>query len=640
MTIKEIAGLAGVSISTVSKIMNGKDASISQETREKVLNIAKEYNYSPYADVITGSGAKRFLLGVILEGGEEDAALFQGINRYAGQNGYSVIYCQHGGCREEELKAVMRLEHQKVDGVIWNRVAPDSIREKNCFEKSGIPVCYCDAFESDGINNVYNLDYGRLAYEAAQYLIDCKHTKLGCLYTGAKQEERFVKGFQRCLYDNHMEFKEAVCKKWSPEFSLSEYLLYGITGIVCLKEEAAGDILKKAAQSSYKVPMDVSVITIGNSSAGNLTSPTLTMIEPPWMELGEFLAVHLINAIESRTIESSEFIQPLRFYKGTSVDVVSSNRKKKIVSVGAINMDAVITVHEKAETGQTVIADGYTSLPGGKGANQAVGAAKMGADVYLIGKVGQDYEAKILRDALFQSGVDMSGVMETSVYGTGKAYITVQKGGESSIVVYPGANKTLNKEDILQNSHVFEDAVFCLLQLETPLSTVEYAARTAKSKGAMVMLKPAAAREISDYLLKKTDVFIPNEKELGLLLPDVRTIEEKAQYFMDKGVRHVIVTLGKKGCYLRNAETSLYFSAADFEAVDTTGAADAFISALAVFWAEGLDLNLAIKYATYAAGLSVTRQGTQSSMVDRIVLEMYGEEIDSNIKTSTVKMYE
>lgn len=636
MTIKEIARLADVSISTVSKIMNGKDESISKETKEKVLKIAKDYNYAPYAAVMNGNGSKRFLIGVILESAREDEELLAGIGRLAASEGYSVLCCQHEGSLEEERKAVVRLCHQKVDGVIWKRISEESKEAAKQFDKQDIPVFVCDDVDLEPKGRAFALDYGRLGYDAAKYLLEKKHTRLGCLYPGGAQRGlRFAKGFKRCLYDNGVECKDAMCVEWTEGFSLNDFMLYKITGIVCFNEEIASDMLKKAAKNSYKIPSDLSIIALGKEETAKLLSPALTVLEPPYEELGAFLAKKLIGKIEAGKTDKKEFVQKARLAPGASVDAVASSRMKKIVVVGSINMDALITVNEKAETGQTVIADGFTSLPGGKGSNQAVGAAKLGASVYLIGKVGQDYEAKVLRNAMHQWDINMSGLMETAVSATGKAYITVQKCGESSIVVYPGANKLLSKEDIMANASLFDDASFCLLQLETPLRTVEFAAKTAAAKGVKVILKPAATRELSDYLLKRVDMFVPNEKEILLLKPGNETLEEKAQYFLDKGVGHVIVTLGHKGCYLRDKDRSLYFTAADFEAVDTTGAADAFIAALAVFWAEGFDLILAIKYATYAAGLSITRQGAQSSLVDRLTLEMYGDEIDSSIRVSS-----
>lgn len=185
-----------------------------------------------------------------------------------------------------------------------------------------------------------------------------------------------------------------------------------------------------------------------------------------------------------------------------------------------------------------------------------------------------------------------------------------------------------------ENADVFEDAGFCLLQTEIPYETVEYAAKITQEKGVKVILKPAAIKAIRKSLLEKVDIFLPNEQEANQLCPDRKTLEEKARYFLEQGVKTVMITLGRKGCCLKDRTHSLYFPAADFQPVDTTGAADAFASALAVFLSDGYDIIVSVKYATYAAGLSVTRQGVQQTLVDRMMLETYADEIPSKILTA------
>lgn len=633
MTIKEIAQIAGVSMSTVSKIMNGKDTSIKLETREKVLRIAKEYNYTPYSDIIRGLESKKFLLGVILGDELEDELLLRGINKEAARCGYSVVFCQHDGTLAEEQKTVLRMCRQSLDGVIWRRILPESTAFQRYFTDMGIDCMFCDSIDMEHSESGMFQDYGRLGYEAAAYLIRKRHKKLGCLIEKHhKYAEWFAKGFQKCLYDHHLEYKEELLSEWDESFSIHNFMLYGTTGIVCFNERIADDVRKQAVINSFKVPEDISVVALSNEDYSRYTTSRLTALIIPERELGEALCASLIKRIENHQYVKESFTQPLNFVDGGTTAQVSSQRMKKIVVVGSINTDAVVNVEKLPEVSQTIIAEQFTLLPGGKGSNQAVGVAKLGAMAYLIGVVGQDYEARRIKDAMHQAGVYMEGVSETGAAGTGKAYITVQKNGESSIIIYAGANQMLSKKEIQMNGSIFEDAVYCLLQTETPIRTLEYAAKTAVEKGVKVIVKPAVPNRVSDFLLKQTYIFAPNERELSELVPGDLTLEEKAQYFLDRGVRHIIVTLGSKGCYLRDKNSSLFFSAADFNAVDTTGAADAFLSALAVFMAEGFTMISAIKYATYAAGLSVTRQGAQSSLVDRQTLEIYGDEIMHNIK--------
>lgn len=180
---------------------------------------------------------------------------------------------------------------------------------------------------------------------------------------------------------------------------------------------------------------------------------------------------------------------------------------------------------------------------------------------------------------------------------------------------------------IRKYDYLFDGAKYCLLSLEIPIETANYTASVCQKKNVKVILKPSGVNKISEELLKKVTYFVPNKKELHLLIPGDETIEEKAEKLCDMGVENVIITLGKDGCYLKNAEYARYFAAADFESVDTTGGADAFISALAVYLSENVPLIRAIGFATYSAGITVTRQGVQPSMPDRIALEMYQDMI-------------
>ena len=174
-----------------------------------------------------------------------------------------------------------------------------------------------------------------------------------------------------------------------------------------------------------------------------------------------------------------------------------------------------------------------------------------------------------------------------------------------------------------------DEAVYCLLTLEIAEEIVEYAIQRCRRKNVKVILKPASAEKMKESLFGMIDYFIPNEKEVARLIPGDMTVEQKAEILIGKGVKNVIITLGSDGCYLRNGQYRGYFPAADFHPLDTTGAADAFISAFAVALSEGDDILKAISFASYAAGISITRQGVQPAMVDRKGLAIYQEEIES-----------
>ena len=627
MTIKEIAKLSNVSISTVSKILNGKDSSISGETREKVLRIARDYHYVPYEKA---GSLSRFLIGVVVRDSPKGRMLLSGVSRAARKNGYGIFCCEYGPETEGERKAVAAMCAQGVTAVIWQRNGEESEKYLSCFEEKEIEVYFCDFLDREEGERQFTLDYGRYGYEAAKYLAGLYHRRIGCcIREDNERTARFVKGFQRCLYDRGLENRSDFVMKWDEAREFCDITLYGITALVCQNEEIAADICRKAAERGYKIPKDLSLITLSECRDRRILYPKLTSIYLPVEELGEYACSQVIADLEKRERTSGN--EEIEILEGDSAGEIPDHIVGKIVVVGSINMDSIISVRTFPEAGQTCVAEELQSYAGGKGFNQAVGAAKLGAEAVLIGKIGQDYEAKVLRDAMAGYGISVEGILESTTKGTGRAHITVQKNGESNIIVYPGANRFLTREDLHRKKGLFAGAQFCLLQLETPVEIVEYAADIAGEMGSRTILKPAAVDEISESLLKKIDIFVPNRKELELLCPRQGTLEENAQYFLDKGVGEVIVTLDEDGCLWMNDREIWKFQAADFEAVDTTGAADAFIAALAVYLSEGFTMKLAIQYATYAAGFSITRNGVPASMVDRSTMDIYAKRITETI---------
>ena len=635
MTIKEIAQMSNVSISTVSKILNGKDQSISKETREKVLRIAREYHYIPYE---SAAGVFQFLIGVIVKDTRKGRMLLAGINRGARKQGYGVYCCEYGSEKDSEKKAVSAMCAQNVSMVIWQRNSRESMEYLPRLEEKGITVFYCDfLLEAEG-ELQFTLDYGRYGYEAVTYLAERQHKRIGCLVqTENEKSSRFVKGFYRCLYDLGLESRADFVMEWNSLKAFSDIALYGITALVCLEEEIAADVYRKAADSGYKIPKDLSILTITECREQRVLYPRLTGIYLPVEELGEYACSQVIAYWEKS--EKPEQVTKIEVLEGDSAGEVPDHMAGKIVVVGSINMDSVISVRDFPEAGQTCIAQKLHSYAGGKGFNQAVGAAKLGADVVLVGKIGQDYEAKVLRDTMAGYGLCTDGIFESPAGGTGKAYITVAKNGESNIIVYAGANRLLTEDDLYSHKQLFRGAQYCLLQLETPAEIVDCAAGLAKEQGIKTILKPAAVDEISDSLLGKIDIFVPNRKELFHLCPEGDGIEEKAESILKRGVKEVIVTLDEHGCMWKNHELTMYFQAAEFEAVDTTGAADAFIAALAVYLSEGFSMKLAIQYATYAAGFSITRDGVQSAMADRLTMDAYADKIAETIACGTENIY-
>lgn len=289
---------------------------------------------------------------------------------------------------------------------------------------------------------------------------------------------------------------------------------------------------------------------------------------------------------------------------------------QKILVIGSLNMDLVTHVPHLPQAGETIAGTKFQKTPGGKGANQAVAAAKLGADVTMIGKVGTDEYGKLLLDSLQQAGVSTEGIQREDT--TGMAFINVSPDGENHIVLFAGANSKMRPADIDQMKKVIDMSDTILMQLEIPLDTVEYALRIAAKQQKKVILNPAPAQDLPLELLQHVYALIPNETELAIL-SDMDTSTESeiikaARHLKSRGVDRIIVTMGKSGSYLISDDEEARIPAFQVKAVDTTGAGDSYVAAFAVGKTKGLSDREAAHFAGKVSAITVTREGAQPSL--------------------------
>lgn len=305
---------------------------------------------------------------------------------------------------------------------------------------------------------------------------------------------------------------------------------------------------------------------------------------------------------------------------------------KKLLIIGSLNIDMVVNVDHAPAVGETILCQKMQLVPGGKGANQAFAAGSLGADVTLLGAVGQDSYADIQKKNLKRADVDVSKLICRKDADTGIAMITVNREGDNSIVVVSGANATVFPEDIDRNRDLLEECDVVIFQLEIPLDTVCYGAKLAKELDKTVILDPAPVpKNFPEELYRYVDVIKPNETELAMLtgIPD-REIEERlpeaAGKIRRKGVKNVVATLGGKGVFMDSEELGICrIPALKVDAVDTTAAGDAFTAALAVKLMEGKSLKEAAEFANCVSAIVVTRKGAQSSIPTLEEVEQYIE---------------
>ncbi|MEW6504773.1 MAG: ribokinase [Chloroflexota bacterium] len=291
--------------------------------------------------------------------------------------------------------------------------------------------------------------------------------------------------------------------------------------------------------------------------------------------------------------------------------------KKTIVVVGSLNMDLVVRAPRHPQPGETLIGGEFQTFPGGKGANQAVAAARLGAEVRMIGRVGRDAFGEALLETVQRDGVDATFIRRDEQAATGVALITLDAAGQNTIVVAPGANMRVTPQDIEDSAAAFAGADLLLMQLECPLESVQAAARLAHRHGLQVVLNPAPARPLPPDLLAQTDYLLPNQPELRLLAEGEEDVNRAAARLLTRGVRNLVVTLGEEGALLVTPHGQEKLPAFPVKVVDTVAAGDAFAGAFCVALAEGQPLHEAVIWGNAAGAIAVTRPGAQPSMPTR-----------------------
>ncbi|EPC4024439.1 ribokinase [Aeromonas salmonicida] len=299
----------------------------------------------------------------------------------------------------------------------------------------------------------------------------------------------------------------------------------------------------------------------------------------------------------------------------------------RLVVLGSVNADHVLRVPHFPRPGETLTGHSYQVVPGGKGANQAVAAARLGAPVSFIARIGDDAIGQQMRQGFEQDGIDVSAVELDETLPTGIAIIYVSDEGENSIGISAEANGALSPAMVKRHEAMIADAHTLLLQLEVPLESVFEAAKLARSHGTRVVLNPAPARPLPAELLALVDLITPNQTEAELLtgvkVSDEASAALAADRFHQMGISDVMITLGSQGVYCSNARQQQLIPGFRVEAVDTTAAGDTFNGALLAAELAGADFNAAVRFAHGAAALSVTKFGAQSSIPSKVEVDAF-----------------
>jgi len=304
----------------------------------------------------------------------------------------------------------------------------------------------------------------------------------------------------------------------------------------------------------------------------------------------------------------------------------------KVIVIGSANMDLTVRVERLPQLGETVSAGEFYTSFGGKGANQAVAAHNVGADVTFIAKVGCDQNGEAIVKHLEAHGLSSGGIVRDKIHPAGVALIMVDRNGNNAIAVAPGSNRHLTKRDIRRAESHIASASVLLIQLEVPPLTVRDALRLAKTHNLVTILNPAPARSLSQEILSLVDILTPNEVEAaaltGIMIQDLNEVEQASRRLIESGAGQVVTTLGEKGaCWVRKDHVQT-FPSFPVTPVDSTAAGDAFNGALACALAEGQSMTEAISFANAAGALTVMNKGAQDSLPARATVEQLLKQLD------------
>jgi ribokinase len=304
----------------------------------------------------------------------------------------------------------------------------------------------------------------------------------------------------------------------------------------------------------------------------------------------------------------------------------------KVIVFGSINIDYNILINDFAKPGETVLGKTYLKNPGGKGANQAIAASRLGARTMIFGSTGQDADAQMILGNLNKNKVDTSHVQQLQHINTGTAFISLSNSGENSIIVIPGANGEFLVDDRMSDiiTKLLKPGDIIVSQLEVPVDAVTKIGKIALQTGSFFLLNAAPATQLSDELMDLVNLLVVNELELSTIIDrDLTSLEEieNACRQLTNGKREIVVTVGSSGCFVGTNDGVRHFDALKVNAVDTTGAGDTFVGCLAAMLAEGKSLFSAVLYSIVASGLATTKIGAQSGVPTRQEVDLITREL-------------
>ncbi len=633
MTIRDIAKQAGVSVATVSRIMNHKDSNISEETRQRVLDVIKASGYVPYAKIRDRLLTKDNTIGLVIPTLETYfyASFASQVQRIAQSNNYTLLLSITEGESRAETDALRSFRASGVDSILYFPGSQEGLAALEELQQDGVSAVVLDHAAKDARFPQLYRDRKKIAQRCTAHLLQhC--SKIALILRrecGSLSAQYIQSGYKAALQSNTLRVDSGLIVFAGEDFEASfDHLIeIGAQGILCQDADLAGQVYTLSAKKCLRIPNDLSILSMEDGPLSTQLSPALSAWASDPRDMAQSAMDALFWQLQQKAPGFTSKMLPSHFEERSSI-LSQQNHIPKILIVGSMNMDIVLQVPHLPSHGEIVMADRFVAWPGGKGANQAFGVSRLGGRAHMLGCLGNDRYGRQIFEQLADSHVDMSGVSMSSDLPTGTAYISVGADGGSTIVVHGGANNSVNRDYICHRLSLLQSAQYCLLQMEIPMDAVRQTVDYCKTYRINTILKPAPARPLSPEILDGLFMLVPSQEEATILCPQQKTPSEQARYLLEQGVENVIITLGEEGCLWASKAGMKTYPAYNFPRVDSTGASDVFISCLAVMLAEEKSIDYAIVAACWAASYSVSHTGVQTAIPSRKLLNEFLESVD------------
>lgn len=625
MTIKDIAEIANVSPTTVSQIINNKDKNISKETRERVLAVIDECGYLPYEKIRSQIMSRSKTIGLIVP--QLTTSFYSSfscaLQKRAESEGYSLMLSVASGSTENEKSVMDSFVTNQTSGIILFSGTDKGRELLGGLSTKGISCLCIDNTHKTAYVPQIICDTENIAKACTAELLKHNFVRIGlCLDKDSSQDvsQAAIHGYSSCLEEYNIDVEQNHIIQNDSDFSyrFRRMIDAGVNAVVCQNFEVSSEVYALASRDAISIPSDLSVISMEDSIQSEKLYPPLSAYTTDIEELSNSAFNSLLAQVKGKPLPFSSSIAKSHYAERGSISR-NSSVSSKILVLGYLNMDTVLSMDNMPSVGETLVSNRLGNFPGGKGGNQAFGISRMNGNATLIGKLGADIHGRTIFDHLSRNGVNMKGVSFDPELLTGKAYINLFPDGKSSVVIDPGVNTSINPDYILSKEDLFTDAKYCLCQTDISLESV-LTVQTICNRKKIPLILRLAYYDIPCEVLNGLYLISLNASFGRTLFPKF-TDNEIVQYYLDNGVKNVILHESVSGCIWGSEFGVKNYPSFAYPCVDSTGVSDAFLSCLAVLLCEGYDLDTSIKAANWTAAYNSSHLGIQNSMPTRQLID-------------------